>query len=94
MKNPDRKTVAKLTDLPNIGKAMAGDFQVLGIDHPKQLIGQDPFDLYNKLCKKTKTKHDPCVIDVFMAAIDFMEGGEAKPWWDFTEERKRRLTGE
>jgi hypothetical protein len=29
-----------------------------------------------------------------MAAIDFMEGGEAKPWWDFTEERKRRLTGE
>jgi hypothetical protein len=25
-----------------------------------------------------------------MAAIDFMEGGETRPWWSFTGERKRR----
>jgi hypothetical protein len=41
MKNPDRKTVSQLVALPNIGKAMAADLQLIGIDHPKKLIGKD-----------------------------------------------------
>jgi hypothetical protein len=31
------------------------------------------------------------VIDVFMSVIDFMEGGGARPWWSFTEERKKQV---
>ena len=89
MKNPDRKTVSDHEALPNIGKAIAADLQLIGIDHPKQLVGKDPFDLYRRLCEKTGTRQDPCVIDVFMAAVDFMEGGEPKPWWGFTEKRKK-----
>ncbi len=40
MKNPDKKTVSRLVDLPNIGKMMAYDLQLIGIDHPKKLIGK------------------------------------------------------
>jgi hypothetical protein len=84
MKNPDRNTVSKLDALPNIGKAIAKDLELIGIDHPKKLVGKSPFELYAKLCKKRGQHIDHCVIDVFMSAVDFMEGGEPKSWWEFT----------
>ena len=91
MKSPDRKKLQRLEDLPNIGKASAADLRLIGIEHPEQLIEQDAFELYRKLCQITQQRHDPCVIDVFMAAIDFMQGGVARPWWAFSERRKRLL---
>ena len=91
MKNPDRTTVSQLEELPNIGKAMAEDLRLLGIDQPQKLIGKDPFDLHRQLCQKSGRLHDPCVIDVFMSVIHFMEGGEPLPWWSFTKERKKRM---
>jgi len=89
MKNPDRTRLNRLEDLPNIGKAMSADLRLLGIEHPRQLIGRDPFELYQAVQETTGQRHDPCVLDVFMAAVDFMEGGESRPWWSFTAERKR-----
>ena len=89
MKNPDRETVSRLEDLPNIGKAMANSLRVIGIDHPKKLIGKEPFELYDKLCAISGERHDPCVIDIFMSVVHFMEGGEPLPWWSFTDERKK-----
>ena len=91
MKNPDRETVSQLEDLLNIGKAMAGALRSIGINHPQDLIGKDPYQLYDKLCSMTGQKHDPCVIDVFLSVVDFMNGGEAKPWWEFTEQRKEYM---
>ncbi len=91
MKNPDRATVSQLEELPNIGRAMANDLRLLDIDHPKKLIGENAFDLHRQLCRKTGEHHDPCVIDVFMSVIHFMEGGEPRPWWSFTEERKKQM---
>jgi hypothetical protein len=63
MKNPDRKTVSRLEALPNIGKATADDLRLIGVDHPKKLIGKDPFKLYEALCKASGTRQDPCVLD-------------------------------
>lgn len=91
MKNPNRETVSRLEDLFNIGKAMADDLQSIGIDHPRKLIGKDPFELYEKLSATSGKKHDPCVIDVFMSVIHFMEGGDPLPWWLFTDKRKKRI---
>jgi len=91
MKNPNRKTITRLDELPNIGKAMASDLQLISIDHPRELIGKDPFELYEELCTKTGKRHDPCVIDVFMSVIHFMEGGAPLPWWSFTDERKKHI---
>jgi hypothetical protein len=89
-KNPDRATVARLEALPNIGKAIAADLRAIGIDQPQQLIGKDAFALYDLLCAQTGVRHDPCVLDVFMAVIHFMNGGEPLPWWSFTDARKEQ----
>ena len=83
-----RNRVVALTDLPNIGKAGAEDLRLLGIHEPNQLIGKCPFEMYEKLCQITATRHDPCVLDVFMSITRFMDGEEAQAWWKFTHERK------
>ena len=94
MKNPNRETVSELEALPNIGKAIGSDLRLIGINEPKNLIGKNPFELYDKLCSK-KGKHvDHCVIDVFMSVVDFMEGGKPQPWWNFTQKRKQILNKE
>lgn len=88
----DRNNIKKLMDLPNIGKAAAADLTLLGIHNPNDLIQCDAFQLYNDLCHITNAKHDPCVIDVFMSVIGFMQGEPARPWWEYTAERKRILS--
>ena len=87
----DRQHLAALTDLPNIGKSIAADLRLLGINTPSQLVGQCPFDLYARLCAQTATRHDPCVIDVFMSVTRFMAGDAPQPWWTYTAQRKQRL---
>lgn len=83
--------VRRFTDIPNVGPATAGDFRVLGIDSPQALAGEDAFALHARLCDLTGVRHDPCVIDVFLAAIDFMRGAPPRPWWHYTDARKSRL---
>jgi hypothetical protein len=43
--------------------------------------------LYQKLNAATGTRNDPCVLDTFMAAVDFMNGAAAAPWWAYTAQR-------
>jgi hypothetical protein len=89
----DRNRLTRLEDLPNIGPAMAGDLRRIGIAGPGDLAGRDPFELYDALCRATGARHDPCVLDVFMSVVSFMDGGPALPWWAFTERRKRQTGG-
>jgi len=84
----NREKLNRLTDLPNIGKSLATDLESIGILHPNDLIAQDAFALYEKLCQKSGTRHDPCVIDVFMSITDFMNGGKPRVWWEYTPQRK------
>ncbi|MCK9372821.1 MAG: helix-hairpin-helix domain-containing protein [Sulfuricurvum sp.] len=85
-----REKVEKLTDLPNVGKTVAGDFARIGITRPEQLRGEDPYDMYVRFCKAFGERQDPCMVDVLMSITDFMDGGEAKVWWDYTAQRKVR----
>ncbi len=78
-------------DIPNVGPATAGDFARLGLRAPAELVGCDAFALYRRLCDTDGVRHDPCVIDVFLAAVDFMRGAPARPWWHYTPERKALL---
>jgi hypothetical protein len=77
-----------LEQLPNIGPALAADLRLIGIRHPQDLRGKDAFVLYQKLCSATGQRQDPCVLDTFMAATDFMSGAPAAPWWAYTAQRK------
>ena len=83
--------IARLTDIPNIGPAMAGDLILLGIKRPDQLRGRDPYRLYADLCRITGHRQDPCVLDVFIAAVRFLAGEPARPWYHYTAERKATL---
>ena len=78
-----------LEQLPNIGPALAADLRRLGIRRPDELRSRDPFQLYQALCQATGKRQDPCVLDTFMAATDFMRGAAPTPWWHYTAQRKQ-----
>ncbi len=73
---------------------MAKDLRIIGISHPRDLIGRDPYAMYDELCRKTRQRHDPCVIDAFISAVRFMQGEPKRPWWAYTSKRKRVLAGQ
>ena len=81
----------RLQDIPNIGPSIADDLRALGIERPKQLIGKDPYALYQRMNKLTGVRQDPCLCDCFISAVRFMEGAPPTPWWQYTAERKLRL---
>ena len=80
---------ATLEQIPNIGPSLAADLRSIGIERPSQLAGQDAYALYRALCERSGQRQDPCVLDTFLAATDFMRGAAPAPWWRYTAERKR-----
>lgn len=90
MKAKTAKEVKKFQDIPNIGPAMARDFGLLGLKVPKDLRGKNPLLLYKKMCLISGVRQDPCVLDTYTAAIDFMNGKSARPWWHYTKIRKKK----
>jgi len=91
IKSPKAASAAEcktLEQLPNIGPSLAADLRLIGIREPQQLRGKDAFVLYQRLCAVTGERQDPCVLDTFMAATDFMRGAPAAPWWKYTAQRK------
>lgn len=91
MKAKTASEALTLEQIPNVGKAVAQDLRKLGIHRPEQLKGKDGIKLYHKLNELTGVRHDPCMADTLMAAVDFMNGGKPKPWWEFTAKRKSLL---
>lgn len=87
----DRTETSRLEDIPNVGPAIAGDLRRLGIASPRALLDRDPYKMYEDLCRLTGQRHDPCLLDTFIAAVRFMAGEPKKPWWKYTAERKREL---
>ncbi len=78
-----------LTDIPNIGASIAQDLRGLGINTPADVKKMDPVSVYEALRGPMGARHDPCVLDTFLAAHAFMNGGPRQPWWDFTAQRKK-----
>ncbi|WP_372392801.1 helix-hairpin-helix domain-containing protein [Xanthomonas sp. NCPPB 3582] len=87
----DRAQLRRLTDLPNVGPACVQDLHLLGIHAPEQLLGCDAYAMHAQLCQRTGVRHDPCVIDVFLSIVRFMQGEPPRHWWEFSAERKAAL---
>jgi hypothetical protein len=85
------RDVVRLEDIPNVGPAVAADLRQLRITQPADLLGRDPYEMYYDLCRITGLRHDPCLLDTFIAAVRYMAGEPKKPWWKYTAERKREL---
>jgi len=82
----------ELSDLVSVGKATLEDFDKLGIRSVSQLSKADAMKLYEKLCRVTGVRHDPCVIDVFSCAIAQARNKrlpkEQCQWWYWSRLRK------
>ncbi|MEV4124402.1 helix-hairpin-helix domain-containing protein [Nocardia sp. NPDC049707] len=76
--------------MANVGPAIVGYLARLDITEPDQLVGRDPFEMFEQLCALDGRAHDPCLLDTFMSVVDQADGGPPRPWWEFTAERKRR----
>jgi hypothetical protein len=87
----NRHDIDDLKQIPNIGPSIAANLHQIGIKKPLDLTGKDPYAMYDKLCRVTGVQHDPCLLDVFIAATRFMAGETARPWWKYTAERKATL---
>jgi hypothetical protein len=83
-------TPLHLAKLRNVGPATLADFKLLGVATMAQLATQDADRLYLRLCEETGRRHDPCVHDVFTAAVHQAQTGEPVNWWTYTAGRKLR----
>jgi hypothetical protein len=86
-----RATPTQLEDLPNIGPAIAAMLRRIDVRKPSDLVGRNPYTLFDALAARTGRRHDPCLLDVFIAATRHMNGRPSKPWWEYTAGRKARL---
>jgi Pathogenicity locus len=84
------EAMVRLQQIPNVGPKMAGTLLKLGITSLEDTAGKDPDEMYQELCTIDVKRYDPCVRDVFAAVVSYAEGGPARPWWEFTPERKAR----
>jgi hypothetical protein len=82
-----------LTEIPNIGPTIARKLERLDVTGVEDLRGRDPEELFERLCTLDGRRHDPCLLDTFVAAVDYADGGPARPWWEYSRERKARAHG-
>ena len=84
------EAISRLLKIPNVGPRMASALLKLGVTRLEDGAGRDPDEMYYELCAIDAKRYDPCVRDVFAAVVSHAEGGPARPWWEFTPERKAR----
>ena len=89
----DAPMTSTLTEIPNVGPAIARKLERLDVAAPDDLRGRDPEELFERLCALDGRRHDPCLLDTFVAAVDYADGGPARPWWEYSRERKARARG-
>ena len=77
-----------LRALPNIGPAVAKMLMRLGIERQDDLRGKTGDELYRKLCELDGRRHDPCLLDTLVAAVDHANGAPARSWWFYSRLRK------
>jgi Pathogenicity locus len=80
-----------LLDLANVGPAIARYLERAGITQTSQLAGRDAVEIYEEMCAVSGRRHDPCLLDTVMSAVEQADGGPARPWWHYTAQRKRML---
>ena len=88
------ETRRQLGDLISVGPAMLRDFELLRIRSVAQLARQNPQRMYARLNRVSGQRQDPCVLDVFCAAVAQARNprlpAEQCQWWYWSRRRKQR----
>ena len=59
MKTVSRAEITDLQQIPNIGPSIAANLRLIGILSPHDLLGKDPYTMYDALCLTTGVRQDP-----------------------------------
>ena len=75
--------------LQNAGHATVEDLLVLGVFSMEQLAASDPDGMYREMCRIDGVEHPMHVRDVYASLVDQARGEPARPWFEYTRERKQ-----
>jgi hypothetical protein len=82
----------RLEDIVSVGPAMKRDLALLGVHSVIALARCEAEDLYRRLCRKTGKRQDPCVLDIYCAAVEQARDPLLPPeqcvWWYWSSRRK------
>lgn len=88
--------LAAFQTLGSVGRETARDLVRLGFHRISDLKRQDPRTLYERMCRLTRTRQDPCVEDAFRCAIaqarDPKLPAPLRNWWSWTPVRGRPMS--
>jgi hypothetical protein len=87
----------ELQVIPGIGPSLAGDLRELGYDAVRDLKGQDPEAMYDRLCETRGSHIDRCVLYAFRCAVYFASTSKHDPerlkWWNWKDRPSARDGG-
>jgi len=90
-----RRQRDELQRLPGVGPSIAADLRLLGVRSVADLARRDPERMYDRLCRLTRTRQDPCVLYVFRCAVYAARSRSPRPelllWWAWKERRLPRV---
>ena len=76
--------------LPNVGPKVADMLLRIGVHELADIRATSADALYDRLNTLDGRRHDPCLLDTFMALEAFAAGEPPRPWWEYTPLRKER----
>lgn len=87
---PEQQTILKqLQVIPGVGKAVALDLWNLGYRSAQDLQGQDPEEMYVRLCALQGTQVDRCMLYTFRCAVYYASNEQHDPellkWWNWKD---------
>ncbi len=82
----------KLQDLISVGPGTRRLFASLGINTVAELALREPESLFHEVCRRRRKRQDPCLLDVFHAAVAQARNPhlsiEQCCWWYWSAVRK------
>jgi hypothetical protein len=85
------ETLKELRVIPGVGKSIAEDLWDLGLRSVQDLKGQDPEELYVRLCAMQGTQIDRCMLYVFRCAVYYasheQHDAELLKWWNWKDKQ-------
>ncbi len=78
--------------IPGVGKSIAMDLWNLGFRSVRELVGQDPEELYVRQCALQGMQVDRCLLYTFRCAIYYASNERHDPellkWWNWKDTAK------
>jgi Pathogenicity locus len=90
MTTPLKQDVLKeFQTIPGVGKTIAGDLWNIGLRSLQELNGNDPDELYAKMCLAQGMRIDRCMLYVLRCAVYYASHEEHDPrllkWWSWKD---------